>query len=796
MIVSHKILLGSTAIVLAMLAVPAAAQSDSGGVVAGQNDGDDSVIVVTAQRREEALQDVPIAVSAFQGEQLQSSGVDGLRQLSQMAPSLVVPEGGSQSVPYIRGVGSRNITPGNESSAAVYIDGVYQTDKTGILLQTFPEVESIQVLRGPQGTLFGRNATSGAILISTKRPSQNFGGMVEGTFGTDDRGARAYINTGLGENLAFSVSGFYRYETPYIINRNPSNGIGKRTGEEETYGLRANLLFESGDFSALLQGNYIKGYTTPIMAMQPAPGSPFSIGEAASGIDIRNPKRAYYGEVPPEVRYDSWGTSLHLDYDLGDIGISSTSAYTRSGSGVQLDLDLSPAPVFWFDTDLNGRTWQQELLVSSKGSSPFQWLLGGFYINYRDGYSQLDQYVGLPVPDPLQPLTVPQRLLELSALGLGPTSGLAYIDLSTFVTIESVGLFGEASYELGQGTKITAGLRYTDETATLDADNGSVTYVPDGTGGVIAIPQTIGDLCTADPQCDGLSTGFSELTYRVVLDHKFSDDFLVYASYNRGFKSGVYNISSLSPRATEPETIDAFEVGLKSQLFDRKLTLNLAGYYYKYDNLQVPVVDPATNTQISINAAKATISGLEVEFSLRPDDRLTLNGSFSTYFKSEYDSFPNCEIYRPAGVGLALATNADCSGEDLPVTPNIMASLAANYKLPLGRQGELELAGLLSYTDEFDHATHGFYPAGVDAGGNPYPAGEGRAPIQKSLTTLNLSATFRPLKDNFYVTIWGRDLLNQGDRVFRNMQTTTFGYSTTLGRGITGGVTMGFKFGS
>lgn len=794
--VSSKNVRCSTAIILVMAAFPAAAQTSTATPAVVETETDGTIIVVTAQRREEALQDVPIAVSAFQGDQLQQGGVDGLRQLSQVAPSLVVPEGGSQSVPYIRGVGGRNITPGNESTAAVYVDGVYQTDKTGILLQGFPEVESIQVLRGPQGTLFGRNATSGAILISTKKPSQDFSGMIEGSYGTDDRGARGYVTTGLGEGLAFSASGFYRYETPYITNRNPSNGVGKRTGEEEIYGFRANLSWESGDFSALLQGNYVKGHTTPIMAMQPAPGSVFSVGEAVSGIDIRNPKRSYYGGIAPEVRYDSWGTALHLDYDLGDVGISSTSAYTRSGSGVQLDIDLSPASIFWFDTDLKGRTWQQELLVSSQGSSPFQWLLGGFYINYRDGYSQLDQYVGLPVPTTLQPHAVPQRLLELSALGQGPTSGLAYIDLSTFVTIESVGLFGEGSYEFGQGTKVTAGLRYTDETATLDPNSGKITYVPDGTGGVIAIPQGIGDVCTADPTCNGLSTGFSELTYRLVLDHKFSEGLLVYASYNRGFKSGVYNISSLSTTATEPETIDAFEVGLKSQWFDRKLTLNLAGYYYKYDNLQVPVVDPATNTQVSINAAKATISGLEAELSFRPDDRLTLNGSFATFFKSQYDSFPNCEIYRPAGVGLALALNADCSGEDLPVTPDITASISGSYKLPLGQDGELELSGLLSYMDEFDHATHGFYPAGIDAGGTPYPAGEGRAPVQKSLTTLNLAATFRPHKDSFYITVWGRDLLNQGDRVFRNMQTTTFGYSTALGRGITGGVTVGFKFGS
>ncbi|MEQ9663499.1 MAG: hypothetical protein RLN87_13250, partial [Parasphingopyxis sp.] len=144
--------------------------------------------------------------------------------------------------------------------------------------------------------------------------------------------------------------------------------------------------------------------------------------------------------------------------------------------------------------------------------------------------------------------------------------------------------------------------------------------------------------------------------------------------------------------------------------------------------------------------------------------------------------------------GNSLAPGGDCSGEDLPVTPDYMFSLSGSYRIPLSGGGEIELAGLFSFIDEFDHATHGFYPAGFDAGGNPYPAGEGRAPIQRSIETLNLSATFRPPGDRFYVTVWGEDLLDSND-VYRNVFTTSFGYYTSLTRGITGGVTVGFNFG-
>ena len=785
-----KLMAGSAMLAVALATSPAQAQD---APAADEVTGNE--IIVTAQRRDEALQEVPIAVSAFQGDQLNAAGVDSVLELAKVTPSLLITEGSSQAQPFIRGVGGRNITPGNEATTAVYIDGVYQTDKTGILLQSFPDVESVQVLRGPQGTLFGRNATSGAILVTTKRPADEFGAMIEGTYGTDQKAARTFVTGPLGETLAFGVAGFYDRKSDYLRNRNPSNGEGSHTGGDELYGVRGSLLWEPADsVEVLLQGNYAKGYTRAIMAVQPV-GPDRTLGEAVSlplGIDIRNPRRSYYGEAEPEVRYDTYGGSLRIDWDLGGIGLKSTSAYTHSGSGVQLDLDASPVSLFWFDTDLEGRTYQQEVLLSSQTESPFQWLLGAFYINYRDGYNALDQFVALPFIRNYQNNTVPPALLAASASGLGPTSGRVYISQTNFVTVKSLGLFGEGSYKFGEATKLTLGLRYTDEKHSLDEDNRRVTNLPNGMGGLISIPQTSAQVCATTVGCDNLSTPFSELTYRAVLDHKFSDDVLIYASYNRGFKSGVYNISSVpNVIATEPETIDAFEVGLKSTLAPG-LTANVASYYYKYDNLQVPVVDPITNTQKSINAAKATISGLEVELGWNPTRRTSLNAGFSTFFKSEYDSFPNCEIYRPTGAGLAIVPNADCSGTDLPTTPDIMFSLSGSHTIPLG-DGEIELAGLFSYIDEFDYASHGFYPAGV-SGGVAFPAGEGRAPIQKPIETLNLSATFRPVGDAFYVRVWGEDLLDSND-TYRNVFTTSFGYYTTLTRGITGGVTVGFNFG-
>jgi iron complex outermembrane receptor protein len=791
---SYKLATCSLAIAVSTISTAALAQ-DAGDAVDDSSGANE--IVVTAQKRDERLQDVPIAVTAFTPDQLTQSGISDVLELAAVTPSLLITEGSSAAQPYIRGVGGRNITPGNEATTAVYVDGVYQTDKTGILLQGFPDVQSVQVLRGPQGTLFGRNATSGAILVTTQKPDTEFGAMLEGTYGTDEEGARGFVTGGFSDTLALSVSGFYRNERPYIRNRTQAlNGAGKYVGGDKSFGFRGALLWEATpDFTATLAGYYSKGETNAVVALQPILGETTTTGQVASGIDISRPERSYYGQIDPEVRFQGYGGSLTLDADVGPVNIKSISAYSHSTSGVEYDLDGSPANVFWFDTALKGRSYQQEIDITSMNDGPFQWILGGFYLNYRDGYAGLDQYVGLPVPSTLRPHTIPQALLDRSAAGAGPASGLAYIDQSAFVTVKSLGIFGEVSYAFSDAAKLTLGLRYTDEKHTLDKDNAGTTYVPNGTGGVVAIPSNSAAICAANPDCDGLSAPFSELTYRAVFDYKFSDDVLGYLSYNRGFKSGVYNISSIpNVIPTEPETIDAFEVGLKTSLFDRKVTFNAAAYYYKYDNLQVPVVNPVTNTQQSINAAKATISGLEIEASYRPDDRFSLSAGFSTFFKSEYDEFKNCVIYRRRASGLAIPPNADCSGFDLPATPDVTVSLQANYDIPLANGGTFELSGLFSYVDSFDHATYGYYPAG-GTGAGAYPEGIGRAPVQKATETLNLSATFRAPDDRFYVSVWGKDLFNQND-IFRNVSTTSFGYYSVLSRGITGGVTIGTKFGS
>ena len=740
-------------------------------------------IVVTAQRRSESIQDVPISITAHTGEHLENAGISDVMELAAVTPGFVVIESSSAAAPYIRGVGGRILTPGNESTMAFYLDGVYQTDKTGILLSSFEDIESVQVLRGPQGTLFGRNATAGAMLVTTQKPQQEFTARVRATAGSDETGYQLFLSGGLSDTVSVSLSAFQRDEDDYIDNLNPGNGLGSEVGEQEAEGVRLKLLWEpSDDFSALLEGNYHDSRAEASMSWQFVEGTGLTLAEGialGAGFsipDVRNNKRAYAGEAPPESRSRGDGISLTLNWSTDRFDIQSITAYREDNAGVQLDLDSSPIPVFWFDTDLDSEVFQQEFTIASTGDGPFSWIGGIYYIDYDDGYNRLDQNVSLPVPNPLF-----AGAFDPAALG-------THIEQPSYVNVESLGIFGEFSYQFTDASRATLGVRYTDEEATLDLDkNVRTVFVSDGAGGALTFTTLQRDLCNADPACDG-STEFDEVTWRLVVAHDFSDDMMGYASYNRGFKSGVYNISSLTNiSATEPEIIDAYEIGIKGIFLNGALQLNGVMYYSEYQELQVPIVDPATNTQISLNAAAATTSGLELEATWLVNENFQLQATAATYFESEFDSFANCQLLAPQAAGNANVSG-ECSGEDLPNTPDVTFSLAASYAIPLDSSGRVEINGLYSYTDEFDHIYHGTY----DATNLGLGAGEARGPIQDDFSMVNLSVRWVSADDRYSVEAWGKNLLDED--IFNSVTPLPFGWMATFNRGDTYGVTLGYRY--
>ncbi|HEX7945297.1 MAG TPA: TonB-dependent receptor, partial [Phenylobacterium sp.] len=529
------------------------------------------------------------------------------------------------------------------------------------------------------------------------------------------------------------------------------------------------------ELSATLAADYADAKDEGPWAVQAITGTGPTIGEgvaAARGItipDIRNQRPVYAGEGKPLIHGEGWGQSLTLQWDAEAFSVKSITAHRNDESSGFLDLDGTPLPLFYFKTFLKSNVWQQELTVASKGDGPFTWLGGAYYLRLRDGYQELDQNVGISFP------YTPAKLAALPA-------GSAHVDQYSYVTIKSTGVFGEVSYAFTPRDKLTLGARYTDEKQSLDPRSNSVTIIPNGAGGLRVLPaNSYSALCAATPTCKGLSTPFQRWTYRGVYTHQFDDDVMAYASYNRGFKSGVYNISTISAAnltATRPETVNAFEAGVKSQWMDRRLTLNGAVYYNDYKDLQVPVTTPGNNTQVSVNAARAKIAGVELEGRLQATEHLTLQAGGSIFLKAKYDSFPNCSVYTANPAGGNITTSADCSGRRLPGTPNSV-NLRADYEVPLASGATVNFNGLFAHQSSFNYA--------------PYANAATKAPEQKAIETINLSATWRAADKHLYASVWGRDLADQS-RVFRGLFTTGFGYESTFTRGATYGVTVGFDY--
>lgn len=766
------LLAGVASVCVIGMSAPARAQVAAGE--AATSDVDE--VVVTAQRRSERLQDVPISVTALTERQIAAAGVMLTTDLAKITPGLLTIQGSGFYTPYIRGVGAKTITPGNEPTVATYVDGIYQTDKQGLLLSGFSDVRGIEVLRGPQGTLFGRNATGGAVLVTTRGPSNTFTTSVEGTYGSDERGARAFMAGPIAPSLSASLAAFYRRQTDYIDNLNPANGAGDEVGSARSVGVRGKLRWEPTEsLSATLALDWVKSNDEGPWAPQAIQGAGLTTAEGTArrlGVtipDIRNNRPAYAGESRPLIDSKGTGQSLTIQWDADAFTIKSITAHRQDKNTGFLDIDGSPLALFYFRTFLKSNVWQQEVTISSKSDGPLSWLGGAYYLHYRDGYAQLDQNVGIPFP------------YTPAALAARP-AGSAHIDQHSFVTIRSVGVFGDATYAFSPRDKLTVGLRYTDEKHTLDDTNFSQTTIPNGAGGVRALPPTtVVGLCAANPNCRGLSKPFSEWTWRAVYSHEFADGVMGYLSYNRGFKSGVYNISTISAAnvlPTQPETVNAFEAGFKSELFDRKLTLNAAAYYNDYKDMQVAVTIPGNTTQISINAGSAKIAGVEVEAALRATENLTLHAGLSVFLKSEYGAFANCSVFTANPAGGNVTTSTDCSGGGLPGTPDSF-NLRAEYRLPLSSGGQIVFNGLYAYSSAFDYY--------------PYASAATRAPRQSPINTINLSAKWVSPDEHLYATVWGRDLADEDD-VFRGLFANAFGYQTTFARGATYGITVGYEF--
>ncbi|MEP6869656.1 MAG: TonB-dependent receptor [Novosphingobium sp.] len=642
-------------------------EAKSGGV---------SEIIVTAQRREQKLQDVPVAISAATGEMLKSSGLTNTEQLGTLVPGLVMTKQRVSSAPYLRGVGTQNVAVGDEPNVSTYVDGVYMASNAVIAFD-LNNIERIEVLRGPQGTLFGRNATGGAIQVITRKPSHET--RVEGNFGYENyetiRG-QLYATTGLSDNMAIDLA---------LTGTHQGRGWGKQiyTNQDvyfkRNWGVRSKLLWEpSPDTTVTLAGDYSEnhgdiGKTRGIICGTVTANGTNSLGAI---VAAGTPSSCGFFDAQDSLTdrtslIKSAGASLVINHDFGDLSLTSTSAYRYSFAHYVTDTDAGQPIVSSIDLLEHTDTLQQEFLL--QGRSGGLNYTAGLFLFYANGKH-----------DPL---------LKRNAYSPSPFTN---VDELTENKTFSYAPFAQLSYDFGQGTTITGGLRFTSDRREFVGSKVADPYTPE--------PFVFNPGAVLFHQDEGRT--YKKVTWRGSIDHRFSPNLLVYGSVSRGFKSGVYNSTSVGTSVSNPpvrpETLDAYEIGFKSDLLDRQLRFNVSAFHYNYKDIQLFSIVGAT--AFLINAAKGRINGVDIESVFQPhigkgDLRLTTNMSF---VDAKYTNFPNAQFFIPkpaSACGPATSPNpsqttgaptggnlqcvGDASGHTMIKAPKFTLSADLFYALPI-----------------------------------------------------------------------------------------------------------------
>ena len=701
-----------------------------------ESDGAITDIVVTAQKRSENLQRVPIVITAVSGAELASAGITSLPNIGTLAPGLNArTTGGGVFQPAIRGIGtSSNVV---ENPVALYIDGVYlPNQREGN--RELPDVEQIAVLKGPQGTLFGRNATGGVIQITTRRPSQHFifqGKAEIGNYATFRGGA--FISGGLGTGVSASFSVDYAKQ---------GDGWGKNltTGNDtfkidHALSLRGKFLVEPGPKTSLLfVADYMdrKDFTysfvpypgTALIAPVPKPLG--SLQDTTAAID-------------PYAQSRGGGVSLTAEQDLDFAKLVSITAF-RSGRAGYLFEDVPiGVPAFYVGVSDNNqpyRSFSQELQLVSAGKGPFTYTLGAFYY--------FSSNANLPI----------LRQFFPAFYGNPPPAVLGGLNQTTQTygreTTHSLAPFGQIGIEIFKDTKLTLGARYTYEKREL---NGQVVLNRYNGTSVTAL-FTPAPLTIKKP------------TWRIALDHQFTADVLGYVSYNRGIKSGGFNILNPANPAYQPERLDAYEAGLKTELFDRHVRLNIGGFYYNYDNLQVTQF--VNLAQSVVNGAKARLYGVDVDFNMRATSELSFSGGFEL-LHARFTSYPNAAGSVPKPAGGATLTVIDATGNRIPQSQGFAGTLAADYEHAVSF-GTLHFNLTANYNGDYKFEPDNFLTQGA-------------------YTLLNTSLTWRSADSKYSVQIWGRNLFDEF--VLNNASSQAPGYPVSYGQpprtfGVTGKITL------
>ena len=752
-------MVSAVALTAALAWSPTAALAQDG---AGNTRSDDE-IVVTAQRRDEKSLDVPVTVTSLSASALETANVQSLSDIAKITPGLRFDFASGYSQPTIRGVGTAVVSSGAVGNVGIYIDGFYSPNPIATDLQLL-KTRSVQVLKGPQGTLFGRNTTGGAILVQTADPSTETSGEAKISYGRyNEVKGQGYATFGLGEKVAIDVEGMYSRGDGFATNI----GTNKRVGDYENWSARVGLKAELSDSISVLlryQHNSIDDPTSTLISgyrdtestpgqvyINPVTGvrTPFTITQgspffAAPSQFTNSPDQVAWGTQPADQQFFRSKSDIFqgtIKADLGFADLTSYTQYRKEDADSRIEGDYSGVELFDIGLPNDNMTFTQELLFTSKPGTRLQWTAGLFYVKNRDTYRVFFDF--------------------FPALGVSSRS----FEFGSSSVSQSIAAYADLTYEVSPKFFITAGARYAHD---WQKDvRSQAAFSPNVNATQANLDTVKGD----------------RVTPRVVLRYKPTDEMSLYASYSKGYKAAFLDLGGgTTNRTVKPEKIDAFEVGLK---FDnRQVALEVAGFYYDYKDLQVSLYQ--SGQALIVNAASAKIYGLDAQARFNVSDAFSINLG-ANIIHARYKDFRNAPIYTPCLIQQIPADVGACAslGQSFPIigqqlndvtmqrAPSFTGNIGARYRADLAG-GELQLSGNLYYSSKFF-----FGPSGIQ-----FP--------QKGYEVLSLRAQWTDANDRFMVAVYGDNVTNS--RYKTGVQYGNNGIGANWSKPVTYGVEFGVKF--
>jgi iron complex outermembrane recepter protein len=680
----------------------------SGVVAAADEEAQLSEVIVTAQKREERIQSVPMTIDAFSAANLTESRIQTTQDLKFLVPSLQYSNNASYATPYLRGIGTDLTQPNSDPSVATYIDSAFVASNLGTIMNLLG-VERVEVLKGPQGTLFGRNAVAGAINMITLTPSAQTEAVASAGFGNfASKELSAHLSGALADNLFAGIYAAGSRSNPYIRDIGPTpKETGSNLDDDSQWGVRGKIVYLPAEWAKLTlsvehtrsdqvdspRWRQVQTGALGYVFGAPVVNQPYVVSES-------------FGDA---YRVQQTAATLREEFDLGGPRILGITNYRNTASSLSFDFDATAAPVVALSVDTQYvHQYSQELQLLSADSSKWKWVAGLFF------YHEIAAF------DPTA-ITAP---ILFPAGGLPPVS-----EVFSAAKTTSLAPFGQLTIPVTDALNFTVGGRYTHEKKEANAQTVLTTALH--AAPVVSIPYP-----------DSQHT-WSEFTPRVGLDYTIGGT-LLYATYSKGFKSGVYNLASpgdIGP--VNPEKLTAYEIGSKSDFLNNRARFNTSAYWYEFKDIQTQInQQSAGSSAVLRNAASARAYGIETEFSALVTQDFTIRAAVD-WEHARYNAFPGYATFGPGPAG-NTPTSVDASGNQLQRAPGWVGTLGGEYRvrLPSGASTNFKL--------------HWFYNGSFywDASNNPIVR-------EPSYNTLDGTVSYISPSGQWEVAAWGKNLTDK-----------------------------------